>query len=260
MRLTAMWIHPVKSCRGVAVTATRVGPRGLEDDRRFMVVDERGHFLTQRQLPEMATVATAIDGRELHLSRAGVADARVPLDAPEGPRRRVRVWSDDVDAIDHEVGTRFFRAVLGMECALVELPGDVTRPVNPKHAKPGDQVGFADAYPLLVISEASLAELSRRVGHPVEATRFRPNLVIDGDAPHCEDRLGEVRVGARRFRAVKRCDRCSIPAVDPITGERGVEPIRTLATYRREEGKVWFGMNLVHEDTGPIAVGDEVTW
>ncbi len=258
MRLTGIWIHPIKSCRGIAVAESRVVARGLEHDRRFMVVDDRGHFLTQRQLPELATIGTAIDRDAIVLSRRGLADTRVPLSLREGARRRVRVWSDDVEAIEHEGGSRFFREALGMHCALVHLPDDVVRPVNPKHARPGDQVSFADAYPLLLLSEASLAELARRVGSPVEVTRFRPNLLIDGDAPHCEDRVGRLRIGERTFRAVKRCDRCAIPGLDPITGERGVEPLRTLATYRREDGKVWFGMNLVHEDLGAIGVGDAV--
>ncbi|MBC7173575.1 MAG: MOSC domain-containing protein [Polyangiaceae bacterium] len=258
MRLQAMWIYPVKSCRGVAVSSAHLVARGLEHDRRFMVVDEHGVFLSQRTLPAMATVATAMDAGELFLSRAGIADARVPLSSVDGPRRNVRVWSDELEAVVHEGGSRFFRAALGIECSLVHLPDDVERFVTPKHGRPGEQVSFADAYPLLLLSQASLDELSRRVGSPVEMTRFRPNLVIDGDAPHAEDRIGRLRIGDRVFRSVKRCDRCSIPAVDPFTGERGVEPTRTLATYRREEGKVWFGMNLVHEDDGPLCVGADV--
>lgn len=258
MRLTGIWIYPIKSCRGVALTEAQVVARGLEHDRRFMVVDDRGYFLTQRQLSVMATVATDLEGDEIVLSARGLGETRVPLALEDGPRRRVRVWADEVEAIEHEEGSRFFRAALGMPCALVHLPEDVVRPVAPAHGRPGDQVSFADAYPLLLVSEASMTELSRRVGSPVEVTRFRPNLLIDGDAPHCEDRVGRVRIGARTFRAVKRCDRCAIPGLDPLTGERGVEPLRTLARYRREDGKVWFGMNLIQNDLGPVSVGDIV--
>jgi uncharacterized protein len=258
MRLTGIWVYPVKSCRGLPLPEARVVDRGLEHDRRYMVVDAEGSFLTQRKLPEMATIATAIQGGELFLSRAGVADARVPLSLTEGRRRSVRVWDDEVEAIEHESGSRFFREALGIDCALVHLPDDVSRPLGPKRGRPGEQVSFADAYPLLLISEASLAELNRRLDTPIAMIRFRPNLIIDGDAPHCEDRHGELRIGELTFRAVKRCDRCTIPTVDPETGVRGVEPLRTLATYRREDGKVWLGMNVIHNALGDLAVGDHV--
>jgi uncharacterized protein len=128
--------------------------------------------------------------------------------------------------------------------------------VNPARAQPGDIVSFADGYPLLLISEASLADLNQRLETPLEMRRFRPNLVISGCEPYAEDRLRTLRIGGVSFRAVKRCERCMVTTVDPDTAERGREPLRTLARYRLEEGKVWFGMNLIHDGPGRLSLGD----
>ncbi|HVJ20320.1 MAG TPA: MOSC domain-containing protein, partial [Polyangiaceae bacterium] len=130
--------------------------------------------------------------------------------------------------------------------------------VNPARARPGDVVGFADAYPFLVISEASLEELNRRLPQPVAMRRFRPNIVLSGAEPFAEDGFAHVRIGAVSFRGPKRCDRCVVTTVDPETGKAGQEPLRTLATFRKQDGKVWFGMNLIHDGPGEIAVGDDV--
>jgi uncharacterized protein YcbX len=130
--------------------------------------------------------------------------------------------------------------------------------VNPERARPGDVVSFADGYPFLVISEASLSDLNSRLETPLVMERFRPNIVVSGVPAYAEDTFRHVRFGEVGFRAVKRCDRCSVTTIDPETGARGKEPLRTLATYRREDGKVWFGMNLIHDAEGTLSVGDLV--
>jgi uncharacterized protein len=145
---------------------------------------------------------------------------------------------------------------LGAPHELVYMPDAARRAVNPERARPGDIVSFADGYPFLLISEASLAELNRRLASPVVMERFRPNIVVSGSEPFAEDHFVRMRLGAISFRGVKRCDRCSVTTVDLETGETSLEPMRTLATFRRQDSKVWFGMNLIHDGPGTLRVGD----
>jgi uncharacterized protein YcbX len=144
------------------------------------------------------------------------------------------------------------------EVSLLYMPDSERRAVNPNRARPGDIVSFADAYPLLLISEASLAALNQRLDAPVEMRRFRPNLVISGCEPYAEDGFSALSIGPLTFRGVKRCERCVVTTVDPATAEQGKEPLRTLARYRQSEGKVWFGMNLIHDGPGTLRLGDPV--
>jgi uncharacterized protein YcbX len=146
--------------------------------------------------------------------------------------------------------------VLETDCSLVYMPETTVRPANTAYAPPGHRVSFADAFAFLLISEESLADLNGRMPAPLPMNRFRPNLVIAGGTPFGEDAMGSFRIGALPFRVVKPCDRCVLTTTDQATAERGLEPLRTLATYRRWDGKVWFGQNVVHEDTGRLAVGD----
>jgi hypothetical protein len=147
---------------------------------------------------------------------------------------------------------------LGTSCRLVCLPDDRVRAVDPEFARPGDQVGFADGFPFLVIARASLDDLNARLPEPLSMVRFRPNLVIGGATPYAEDGWRRIRVGALELRLVKPCSRCTVPTVDPATGERGPEPLRTLTGYRRRGNKVYFGQNAVHDGIGELAVGDPV--
>jgi hypothetical protein len=155
-----------------------------------------------------------------------------------------------------EGAARWFSDVLETDCSLVFMPETTVRPADTTYAPPGHRVSFADAFAFLLISEESLADLNGRMPAPLPMNRFRPNLVIAGGAPFGEDALGSFRIGALGFRAVKPCDRCVLTTTDQATAERGLEPLRTLATYRRRDGKVYFGQNVVHEDTGRLAIGD----
>lgn len=259
MRVTGLYVHPIKSCRGIAVSNAIVTRRGLANDRRYMVTDDTGRFLSQRELPEMACIATRLERDGIVAEVSGHRSLLVPFALDEGERREVSVWRHRGPAVVHELGSAWFSVVLERPTWLVYLPDDVVRPVNQERGLPGDHVSFADGYPLLVTSEASLADLSARAGASVDMRRFRPNVVIDGDGPFIEDRMLRFSIGGLRFRNVKPCDRCSIPALDPDTGERGVEPTRSLARYRARDGAVWFGVNVVPDDLGPLHVGDPVT-
>ncbi len=253
----SLHVYPVKSLRGIDVPRAAVGDRGLEHDRRFMLVDEGGRFLTQRALPRMSLVSVAMDPPLLRLRAPGQADLRVPLRPGGGDRLVVEVWRDRCEALSLGAeAAAWCSAFLGVAARLVYMPDATIRATSSARA-PG-RVGFADAYPFLVVSEGSRAELARR-GADVPMERFRPNIVVDGAAPFAEDGWTRFRIGPVTFRMTKPCVRCAITTVDPATGAfAGAEPLRTLATFRRSEEGVLFGMNAVHDGTGTIALGDAV--
>lgn len=263
MRLTGLYIYPVKSCRGISVKHARVVERGLEHDRRWMIVDSVGRFLTQRELPPLQLIGTAIEGDVVRLTAAGIDPFALPLrpDPSETAPLPVRVWRSQLVARRHARGSDWLSTVLARPVSLVWMDDEATRATA---RPPRTPVSFADGYPMLVASEASLAELNRRLidagSAPITMERFRPNLVLDGDSqPFVEDELRRFRIGAIGFRGVKPCDRCRVTTVDPETAATGKEPLRTLATFRARGGAVYFGVNLAHESEGELRVGDEVT-
>lgn len=259
--VSALNYYPVKSLGGIALDAARVGPRGIEGDRQFMVVDDRGHFLTQRELPRLALVRPLVSAAGALVLRApGMGDLAIrPTD--DGPRTQVALWRDVCLAVDQGgAAAGWLTVFLRHFVRLVRMADEFHRLVNPAFApRPSDEVGFADGYPLLLISEESLADLNRRLPEPVPMNRFRPNLVVRGVEPYAEDRWRRIRVGEVVFDVVKPCARCAIPTTDQDTAERGKEPLATLATYRRAAtGAVMFGQNLVHAGPGTIRVGQPV--
>jgi uncharacterized protein YcbX len=256
--VSALYIYPVKSCRGIQVSAWRVAERGFVADRRWMIVDGAGRFVTQRERAELALVHSLISGDALQLSAPGLSPLSLPLAHEAGELCAVSVWRDQAMAAIHEPGSAWFSAYLGAPHSLVYMPESQRRQVNPERARLGDIVSFADGYPFLLISEASLADLNSRLDTPLAMQRFRPNIVVSGCEPYAEDGYARVRLGEISFRGVKRCERCVITCIDPETAERGREPLRTLAQYRLEEQKVWFGMNLIHDGPGLLRVGDSV--
>lgn len=279
--LAALHRYPIKSCSGEVVESVEVGPRGGRGDREFLVTDAaEGAFLTQREHPRLALVTPRVSPytspivSERESVREGGADGAVQvlsLDAPEmphlavnvrgdGARRTVIVWSDRCRAVDQgdEVAD-WFSNYLGRPARLARMADDFTRRVDSRYAtSPTDQVGFADGYPFLIISEESLADLNRRLDPPLPMNRFRPNLVIRGEEPFVEDRLEAFRIGGVIFRVVKPCARCVITTTDQSTARVGAEPLATLARFRRVGHKILFGQNLTHEGTGTIRVGDAV--
>lgn len=270
MHLSGLFIYPVKSLRGCTVEQAVVDPLGLSGDRRFMVVDENGRFLTQRVLPRMALVTTALSGDTLTLSadHAGnMSVARAP--DPGAPLRKVSVWgSEGLLAEDcGDAAAQWLADFLQTQCRLVRIGPKFMRPVlKPDVAGPGDLVTFADGYPFLVITEASLADVNDRLvaqgGEALPMDRFRPNLVVAGATAFAEDTWTRFRVGTVKFHASGPCARCPITTTDQQTGVRGKEPLRTLATYRRsttDPTNVNFGQNLIHETkAGCLRVGDPV--
>ena len=261
--LHAIHLYPIKSCKGLSVPEAEITPRGLKHDRRWMIVDDQGHFLTQRSLAQLALIDVQLEGDQLLLQVPEQPLVRLPLEPQEGEWQNVLVWEDQVPALQpSSEANQALQAFLGQPCALVFQPESTHRPVDPDYGQPEDLVSFADGFPLLLATEASLEELNRRLEQPVTMQRFRPNLVVANTAPHAEDHWPRLRIGTTAFRSVKPCARCVMTTVDPQAGTRdGKEPLATLATYRKFGGKVMFGQNLIPDlpEAGAcLRVGDAV--
>jgi uncharacterized protein YcbX len=257
-RLAALACYPVKSCAGLALDAAAVGARGLAGDRAWMLVDAEGRFVTGRQEGRLVKVCARPGPDGLELAAPGMPSLRIGI--PDGhTRSKVTVWRDTVDAADAgDAAAEWFSRFLGRRVRLVHADAAMQRPVDPEYARAGDEVGFADGYPVLLLSRAAVDELSARVGRAMDWRRFRPNLLIEGVPAHAEDGWRRVRIGALEFEVVKACVRCVFTTVDPDSGERDVagEPLKTLASYRRGPRGVTFGQNLIARGSGTIAVGD----
>ncbi|HUR57192.1 MAG TPA: MOSC N-terminal beta barrel domain-containing protein [Opitutaceae bacterium] len=269
MHLSALYVYPVKSLRGFAVTESAVDDLGLAGDRRFMLIDETGRFLTQRALPRMALIATALAAGQLTLSAQGAGSVTVATAPdPAAPLRNVSVWkSEGLLAEDcGEAPARWLSAFLQAKIRLVRIGAKFMRPVLKQVAGPGDRVSFADSVPFLILTEASLVDLNDRLvaqgGEALPMDRFRPNLVVAGATAFAEDSWARFRIGGLTFHAAGPCTRCTITTTNQQTAERGKEPLRTLATYRRDAEDptdVIFGQNVVHETkAGKLRVGDKV--
>jgi uncharacterized protein YcbX len=258
--LSALHIFPVKSSAPLALDAAVVEPRGLRHDRRWIVTDENGRFLTGRQHPRLTLLIAVPDGDAIALSAPGMPPIR--LDVPAGGARGdVVVWSNTVDALRAgDVADAWISAFLGMPARFAYMDDACARPVNPDYARPGDEVSFADAFPLLLISQAALDALNEKLAAPVPMLRFRPNFVVANTEPHAEDGWKRVRIGGIEFDLVKPCSRCVFTTVDFERGELdpGGEPLKTLTTYRRGERGVTFGQNVIPRGTGTVRVGDKV--
>jgi uncharacterized protein YcbX len=257
--VTGLYCYPVKSCAGTPLDRAELGPRGILHDREFMVVGRDYRFLTQRELPRLALIRPTRTVESLLLDAPGFS----PLEqrVTDGPRYDVVVWRDTVAAVDQgDAVATWFSEFLDTPVRLVRLASDVVRHVDPVFAKRAtDQVGFADGYPLLLISEESLADLNTRLESPLPMNRFRPNVVVRGwGSPYAVDAWAEVCIGSVRFDVVKACARCVTTTTDQATAERGTEPLATLAKYRRVPRGVLFGQNLLHAALGTLSVGDRL--
>lgn len=260
VRVQSLHVYPVKGCAGLAVPRLTLDRRGPLHDRRWMVVDGAGRFVTQRECPRLALVRVAIDDERLVLEAEGLGRVGVPLgQAGGGASRRVVCWAAECDAVDEgREAADFLSEWLGREASLVRMADDFDRVVNPLRSPERAVTGFTDGYPFLIVGEASLRDLNQRLDDPLPMDRFRPNVVVGGTPPYQEDRWRRIRVGEVPLDVVKPCSRCAVTVTDQQTGARGKEPLSTLARYRRREGEVFFGQNAVHRSTGTLAVGDAV--
>jgi uncharacterized protein len=258
-KVTELWTYPIKSLGGIRIQSAKVLKKGLEADRRWMLIDDRNIFLTQRVYHKMALFRTAWHGNQLSVSHAG-DQISIPANS-SGEDITAQIWDDTVVVreVDRTI-SKWFSERLSLACRLVAFPEENRRDVDPRYKVADDQVSLADAYPVLIIGQSSLDDLNSRMVNPVPMNRFRPNIVFSGGDAFEEDSWNQIRVGKNRFAAVKQCARCVLPTVDQETGIMGKEPLATLNTYRKRESKVLFGMNLVPLDHGEIRVGDEITF
>ncbi len=266
MELSAIHIYPVKSLRGIALPAAKVEPRGLAYDRRWMIVDEQGMFFTQREVPQMALIKTALSDKHLILSHLNqpMKPLRIPLQAPsEAMEMEVEIWNDVCRALWIDpAADAWLSEALGVPCRLVYMPDATRRNVETAYNQGDDIVSFADGYPFLIIGQASLDDLNARLEEKVTIARFRPNFVFTGGTPYLEEQWRRFRLGSLTFRAVKPCPRCQLVTIHPDTAVVGKEPLRTLAQYRRQGNQIMFGMNACWEITPGIGtivkVGDNI--
>jgi uncharacterized protein len=257
--VTELHVYPVKSGAGTPLEVAHLDARGIRHDREFMVLDAAGDFLTQREIPLLALIVPTRTDDRLDLSAPGMPPFRhAPV--TEGLPKTVRVWRDHVAAMDQgEAVAEWLSEFVQVKCRLVRQSDDAVRRVDPTYATDAqDQVGFADGYPLLLISEESLADLNRRLPKSLPMNRFRPNVVVRGGEAYAEDCWSRIRIGQVECSPVKACVRCVITTTNQLTTERESEPLVTLATYRRVPRGVLFGQNVIHHTRGVLRVGDTV--
>ncbi len=263
MRVESLHIYPVKGMKGCAVGAATMIAEGFSGDRRWMLVDAAGRFISQREEPRLSLIGVAAEDGALAFRAPGMPSLRVnpPTGTDSVP---VTLWRDQMAAYPAPAeADGWFSDFLKLPCRLV-YQGDTVRPVDPRWSKPGDVATFADAYPVLVCTTASLADLNRRLGEILQMDRFRPNIVIANDEAWAEDEWASIQIDAVRLDLTKPCARCSVTTVDQARGERaGKEPLRTLATFRFLQvpgiSGVIFGQNGIPRALGRIAVGDAVS-
>jgi uncharacterized protein len=259
--VSSLFIYPIKSCAGIAVTRVDYSARGLHNDRQYMVVDAAGKGLTQREVPKLAHIQPVLRAEGLTVHCKGQAPLELTVterSLKQLESRSVSIWNYEGAALDlGPSAATWFSGALGTACRLVRFSPSGDRPVSQKHTSLFAQAQFSDGYPLLVTSVESLQELNRRLTTPVPMNRFRPNVVFRDVAPFAEDDWRIVSFPHLVLHIVKPCERCVIASTNQNTLERGKEPLRTLATFRTFDGKVCFGQNSVPESDGHLTLGDE---
>jgi uncharacterized protein len=260
LKLTEIWIYPIKSLGGIQLSSSKVMQKGLPLDRRWMLVDDTGRFMTQRVTPQMALFKLLLTKDHLSV-QFGKEILNVPIEAqPKHAQQNVTIWDDTVQAF--EVDSNFsawFSEHLNMHCKLVHFPEENPRAVDPKYKVNDEHVSLADAYPFLVIGESTLQDLNSRLDAPVPMNRFRPNFVYSGGNAFEEDTWRNFTIGKNAFVGVKPCARCILTTVNQDTAQKTSEPLKTLASYRTKNNKVYFGQNLVAVNNQEIKVGDSIT-
>jgi uncharacterized protein YcbX len=261
MKVESIWIYPVKGMKGRAVSSAIVEPRGFRFDRRWMLVDAGGTFLSQRKIPMMAILAAKVEKSCLIVSAPGAPDLGVDLFGT-GPARIVTIWRSEVEANTYDASVdRWFSERLGFPCSLVRMSDSTLRATNPDYSLPGDHVSFADGYPITLATTSSLQDLNARLPEAIGMDRFRPNIVASGVAePWIEETWKRVRIGSLEYRVAKPCGRCQVTTIDQERGTpTGDEPLRTLATFRPRTPAVNFSINLIPTRSGQIFQGDLIS-
>ncbi len=264
LKISQLYIYPIKSLPGISIIKSEVTDRGLKYDRRWMLVDENNKFLTLREFAKMALLNVSIADNSL-IVRSIEFDStiKIPLTIVENSTNEVTIWNAIVKAqIVSEEANEWFSKVIKTNCKLVFMPEYSMRPVDTTSGYHPENkfTSFADAYPFLLLGEASMNDLNERHESPFSILRFRPNIVFEGGRPYEEDTIENFVINGINFTGLENCARCKIPNVDPETGISSVknEPLKTLSKYRNRNKNIEFGRNIVHSGTGIISVGDEI--
>ncbi|KIO78055.1 oxidoreductase [Pedobacter lusitanus] len=259
--LSELNIYPIKSLAGISLTTSILEEKGLQYDRRWMLIDQEGTFISQRKYPELALLQITLGEEQLTITHKNNPAQTISFGYGEntGQLIAVNVWGTDCQGIEvNTTVSKWFSALLQTEARLVQMPEAERRLVDPRYAPNNEVVSFADGYPCLIISQASLDGLNEKLDQAVPMDRFRPNFVFTGGEPHIEDRFDTFYIGDLLFRAVKPCSRCVMITVDQQTATKSAEPLKTLARYRTVDKKIMFGQNLIHQGSGTIRIGDEL--
>ena len=261
LRLSEIYIYPIKSLGGISLEQSKVKSKGLEFDRRWMLIDDEGIFITQRKYAILALLDVMLIENQLTVQHKHDPANKIsfPIAENNGETIPVTIWDDLSTGIEvsPEV-SEWFSAFMGKSVRLVIMPENERRVVDPRYAKNEELVGFSDGYPFLIIGQAALNGLNERLSQPVPMDRFRPNFVFTGGHAHLEDQFDTFILGDVQFSAVKPCARCVLTTVDQQTAERTAEPLKTLAGYRTINKKVMFGQNLIHKGAGMVHTGDQL--
>jgi uncharacterized protein len=253
--ITQLSIYPVKSLPGINLQQAELDSTGLKYDRRWMLVDSHGRFISQREIPELCLFQTNLLPNGFSISYQS-QQIEIPFAVKTNSGMKVRIWDDEVVALKApEPINEWFSIQLNKTVLLVYMPEQTQRWVDNTYAQQQETVSFADGFPLLLIGESSLHLLQSKLTEPITMNRFRPNIVFSGGVPHCEDDWNSFSINQLTFKAVKPCARCVMITINPLTGQLGAEPLRALSTYRKRDHKVLFGQNIIAPVKGQIAVG-----
>ena len=260
LRLSEIFIYPIKSLGGISVDSALVEERGLKYDRRFLLVDENNLFMTQRDFAEMALLILSFGENEFKvLNTKDGSHILLPFKSDSKEIISVKIWDDVCNAVQvNKILDNWFSTVINKKCSLVYMPDDEKRIVEKKYINEDHIVSFADAYPFLIIGESSLDDLNSRLETPLPMNRFRPNFVFTGGNPYEEDNWKDFKIGDVKFKAVKPCARCVITTTDQATAIRNEEPLKTLSNYRKINNKVMFGMNVICNKTGRLSINENI--
>ncbi len=261
-KLTHIFIYPIKGLPGIELQESLVLPMGLQFDRRFMLVDEGGNFITQRQINTLVSFQLQLMEDTLMINHPTKSEAIVlPLSPQTGVSIEVKVWGDLVSAIEpNQDFSKWFSDCIQTPCKLVFMAENSKRLIEQRFNRGEDTVSFADGYPFLLANSASLSYLNAKLDEPILMNRFRPNFVFDGTEPFEEDRVDEFYLGDLLFKATRACGRCKVITINQESGELGPEPLKTLQTFRSKQNHVYFGENtmLLSSHTAKVVVGIEL--
>jgi uncharacterized protein len=260
-QISAIYIYPIKALAGISLTESIVTERGLEHDRRWVLVNEDNYHITQRDFAQMALIDVEIveNGLIIKHRTKDFEQLFVPFNPQTTDNQVIRVWDDEIETIRVcDEADAWFGRVLGTNCRLFYQPDSSIRPVDERYAINKEHVSLSDGYPILIAGQASIEDLSGRIGQETSILRFRPNLVFSGGTAFVEDTWAEFRIGDTILHGVKNCARCPVPNIDPDTAQISKEVIKTLSSYHTRNNKVLFGQNVLVRQVGKISVGDEI--